>query len=193
MIKALLIGVDYLGIKNRSIDYVARQLLEDDPTVSIKILNNDTLIKPTKRNIFNELNTLVDSAKVDDTIMFYYSGHEDQLREITRDEINKIILKTPIEVKFFIFFELFDSGVNGKLNNGIATKEFLKTVQDGGGFHKFFLKIFNDNLEYSQYVDSSINSALVNAGYELQSMVHLKGSEDGCIPIKNYEMKPRCL
>lgn len=91
--KALLIGINYLGSPyqlNGCIDDASRMndLLTSNGFQEIKILTDVTELKPTKKNILNELKQLLVNAKPNELLFFYFSGHGSWTYDENNDEID---------------------------------------------------------------------------------------------------------
>lgn len=96
MKKALLIGIDYINT-----DYQLAGCINDVTDINttliskygymqnnITILTDNTTIQPTKINILNALNNLINNSLPTDILCFYYSGHGTQIRDTTGHEIS---------------------------------------------------------------------------------------------------------
>lgn len=89
--KALLIGINYNGTPNQLNGCIEdsnsiNKLLQNKGYNNIKILTDDTDIKPTRENIINELTELLKTSEEGDLIFLYYSGHGSYIRDINGDE-----------------------------------------------------------------------------------------------------------
>ena len=95
---ALLIGITY---KNTSYeltgcdqdalrvkDYLKSVGLVDDQIILMTENESDAELHPSKENIVNQLNKLVDQNNENRLIFFYYSGHGSFLRDASGDEID---------------------------------------------------------------------------------------------------------
>lgn len=92
--KALLIGINYKDtdnelngcindIKNIN-DFLVNNCLYT--STNIKILTDESDIKPTSLNIKEQINLLISNTVSGDTLIFYYSGHGSYIRDKNRDE-----------------------------------------------------------------------------------------------------------
>lgn len=143
MKKALLIGINYIGQEeqlngcindSKNIQEMLIKHFNYD-LQNIKLLNdNDTHNMPTKKNIEDNIAWLINNCKSGDTLIFYYSGHGSQLRDISGDETDKkdevlvpsdfkkngvikddwlynnLIVKIPKDVSLWIFTDCCHSG-----------------------------------------------------------------------------------
>lgn len=92
--KALLIGINYKGMDcelngcindcNRIKELLIKSF--DYNENNIVCLTDDTILKPTKENILQEFNNLLENVTKDDTLCFFYSGHGTQIKDIHNDE-----------------------------------------------------------------------------------------------------------
>lgn len=78
--KALLIGINYLNTQYQLSGCIndtnnIKELLSSCGFNDLKILTDNTSIKPTKTNILNELKSLIVNAKSGDVLFFHFSGH----------------------------------------------------------------------------------------------------------------------
>lgn len=94
MKKALLIGINYIGtndalngcindIKNIN-DILTKRCGYNSQ--DIRILTDETQVKPNRNEIENGIRWLVNNCKAGDTLFFYYSGHGSQITDRSGDE-----------------------------------------------------------------------------------------------------------
>jgi len=91
--KALIIGINYIGTSSRLNGCIndAKSIetyLKENNFTSIKMLTDETTIKPTKLNILNELKNILETSKKDDTIFIFYSGHGSYTLDRNGDELD---------------------------------------------------------------------------------------------------------
>lgn len=77
---ALLIGINYVGTKNQLNGCIndvnnINKLITNSNFKNIKIMNDNTTIKPNRDNILNEFKNLLMNTNENDLCFFYYSGH----------------------------------------------------------------------------------------------------------------------
>lgn len=92
--KALLIGINYKGTSaqlNGCINDVANinEFLTTQSgyvSANIRILTDDTAVKPTRRNIEESMRWLVEGNKTGDTLVFHFSGHGTYTKDKNGDE-----------------------------------------------------------------------------------------------------------
>lgn len=92
--KALLIGINYNGTINQLNGCIedtntVNSFLENKGYTDIKILTDETDIKPTRDNIINELTQLLQNSEDGDLIFIYYSGHGSYVLDKNADELDK--------------------------------------------------------------------------------------------------------
>jgi len=154
--KALLIGINYAGTSNalggcsNDIDNIQNLLKKngfnrEDITI-ISDVHTDATKTPTKKNILHALTTLIENSRPGDTLIFDYSGHGSQVRDLDRDEpdgkdevlctleknrdidiisddeIKKIILKLPKGVNLFSLMDCCHSESILDLRNSLTIK-----------------------------------------------------------------------
>lgn len=95
--KALLIGINYIGseyelngcindIKNLKLFLIENCNYKDD---NIIILTEENEFKPTMENIKNKINWLISNNNPGDTLVFHYSGHGSNIKDVNKDETDK--------------------------------------------------------------------------------------------------------
>lgn len=91
-VKGLLVGINYRGTSNalggciNDVLMVKDLLLKTYPTAKLELLTDDTYEKPTRNNILKKLTNLVDEAIAGDILIFHYSGHGSQVKDLHGDE-----------------------------------------------------------------------------------------------------------
>lgn len=91
--KAFIVGINYKGTNNElygcinDAENMRNYLLSQGYTV-IKLISDDTEEKPTKSNILNGLNWLVENSTENDSLFFHYSGHGTNTIDLSGDEID---------------------------------------------------------------------------------------------------------
>jgi hypothetical protein len=110
--KALLFGLNYIGTSSqlngcindvKSIETVLKEKHFDE----ITILTDETLIKPTKTNILNELINFLQNSNTNDLLFIFYSGHGSYTLDRSGDELDgydEVIV--PLDFDFIIDDEL---------------------------------------------------------------------------------------
>jgi metacaspase-1 len=92
--KVLLIGINYRGTKSElygcinDVKNMRKYLYNNYNINDIKILTDDTKIKPTKKNMIKALQWLINDVKYGDNLFFHYSGHGSHIHDIEGDEDN---------------------------------------------------------------------------------------------------------
>jgi hypothetical protein len=95
--KALLIGINYIGtfqaLKGciNDINNISAVLTSNCAYLpqNVRILTDNTSVKPTRAAIIDGINWLVSDNKFGDTLVFYYSGHGSSITDIDNDEYDK--------------------------------------------------------------------------------------------------------
>ena len=91
-VKGLLVGINYRGTSNElggcinDVMSVKNLITSTYPEAKLELLTDDTNDKPTRDNILQKLTKLVDDSVAGDTLIFHYSGHGSQVKDIHGDE-----------------------------------------------------------------------------------------------------------
>ena len=96
--KALLIGINYTGTSSALQGciqdvYNMRDVLKTHfgyEDKNIRLLSDKDKIVPTKANIINSIVWLISNLQKDDVLFFHYSGHGSNIRDINKDETDRI-------------------------------------------------------------------------------------------------------
>lgn len=89
--KALVIGINYVGTPSRLNGCIndAKSIeayLKENNFTNIKLLTDETSIKPTKANILNEIKNLLQNSNKNDSLFIFYSGHGSYTLDRNGDE-----------------------------------------------------------------------------------------------------------
>jgi len=122
---ALVIGINYNGTKNQLYGCINDansicSLLTSVGFQNIKLLTDNTSIKPTKNNIIDEFTNLLINANSGDVIFFFYSGHGSYTKDINNEEItgnDQMIV--PCDLNLILDDEL-KSIINKNLKNNVT-------------------------------------------------------------------------
>ena len=156
--KALLIGCNYLGTK-----YELKVCINDTNNIkdklsasygftNIKLMTDETVMKPTRQNIINEITGLLANAVSGDTLFILFSGHGTSYKDANNDEIDGMDeLFVPLD-----FNCISDDEMKLILQNNLKTGVKLLALFDSCHSGTMF------DLKY-QYLDSTnYNNATVN-------------------------------
>uniref|UniRef100_A0A6C0ER60 Peptidase C14 caspase domain-containing protein n=1 Tax=viral metagenome TaxID=1070528 RepID=A0A6C0ER60_9ZZZZ len=111
-LKGLVIGINYLGSKYELSGCITdasnvSNFLSNNGFLQIKVLTDNTLIKPTRVNILNEFTNLLSTANAGDVIFFSYSGHGSYKIDTNNDELTRYDqLIVPSDFNFIVDDEL---------------------------------------------------------------------------------------
>lgn len=91
--KALVIGINYNETTNQLNGCIndaisIEKFLKDKQFTEIKLLTDETEIKPTKDNILNEIKNIIENSNKNDLIFIFYSGHGSYTIDQNNDEIH---------------------------------------------------------------------------------------------------------
>jgi hypothetical protein len=122
---ALLIGINYIGS-----EYELNGCINDTSSINnflsscnyknIKIITDQTVEKPTRNNIINNLTNLLNTAGSGDVIFFFYSGHGSQMKDTNNNEFtgnDQMIV--PCDFNIILDDEL-KSIINKNLKNNVT-------------------------------------------------------------------------
>ena len=91
--KALIIGINYIGTSNELNGCIndansIETFLKQNNFKDIKMLTDNTEIKPTKENILNEFKLILENSDKNDLIFIFYSGHGSYTLDTNKDELD---------------------------------------------------------------------------------------------------------
>lgn len=140
--RALLVGINYEGsdaelrgcindIQNiRSILINNCNYLD----VNIRVLTDESSIKPTKSNIESNIRWLVSNARSGDTLIFYYSGHGSYIRDTSGDENDgrdEVIIPVDYEQNGYISDDWLCTNMASRVPNGVKLYGFTDCCHSG--------------------------------------------------------------
>ena len=135
MKRAVLIGINYIGTSNElqgcinDITTMKEHLVNDFGFCDkdIRFLTDTSQMKPTRDNIENSVKWLVDGAKKDDLLFFYYSGHGSSLPDKSSDESDgkdEILIPLDYEKKGYILDDWMFVEMVSKVPKGCCLYSF---------------------------------------------------------------------
>jgi len=91
--KALIIGINYTGTSSQLNGCIndAKSIelyLKEKNCTNIKMLTDETVLKPTRVNILNEIKSLLENSNKNDRLFIYYSGHGSYTVDRNGDELD---------------------------------------------------------------------------------------------------------
>lgn len=91
--KALIFGLNYTGTSSQLNGCIndaksIESYLKENGFTDIKMLTDETELKPTKLNILNEFKSLLENSNKGDTLFIYYSGHGSYTLDNNGDELD---------------------------------------------------------------------------------------------------------
>jgi len=88
----VIVGINYTGTRNQLGGCIndalqtKKNILDEYPHATIRLLTDNISLSPTRNNILDSLKQLVKNAKSGDTLIFHYSGHGGQVEDLNGDE-----------------------------------------------------------------------------------------------------------
>ena len=135
MKRALLIGINYNGSAYQlsgcinDMETVKFYLLQRGyPPENIKLLTDETAVKPTRKNVLDAIAWLVNNLQPGDTTCFYYSGHGARVLDISGDEqsgLDNVLV--PI-----------DADTSGVITDDEFRKKLVNCIPVGANLWAFF-------------------------------------------------------
>lgn len=88
---ALIIGINYRGTENELGGCITdannmNEFAKKRGFKNIQLITDDTIVKPTRKNIMDAFTQLLKNANDGDNILFYYSGHGSTIRDTNGNE-----------------------------------------------------------------------------------------------------------
>jgi len=170
---AVLIGINYISTPYRLYGCIndaimmRKYLIEKRgyTSTNITMLRDDinTFVQPTKENIINQLNNLINTANINNAseIMFHYSGHGSQIKDLNGDERDgKDEVIYPVDLKYISDDEL--RNVIKKLNNNTKLYCVIDSCNSGTSFDLPYLFDQNNNKLFMKENNSTKYSELLN-------------------------------
>jgi len=119
-LRLLTIGINYIGTKyslngcindsNNINQYFKKYSMNKNYNYSSTLLNDNTIIKPTKSNIMKTLIQELKILKSSDIFIFHFSGHGSNRIDLNGDELDKKDeLIVPIDFNYIIDDELYNT------------------------------------------------------------------------------------
>jgi hypothetical protein len=170
---ALLIGINYTNTSNQlngcindTID--VNNLLQQHNFNSIKIINDNTEIKPTKNNILNELKNLLTNAISGDILFFQYSGHGFYTKDTNNDEINTNYDEAIVPLDFnLITDDELKNIINTNLKTGITLVALFDSCFSGSILdlkYQYMDSLNDNNLTINDKVNVTNGNVILISG-----------------------------
>jgi len=177
---ALLIGINYNGTQNQlngcindanSID----SLLKSFNFPNIKLLTDNTSIKPTRDNILNNFTSLLSNAKSGDVIFFFYSGHGSYTADKNNNEFTgKDQMIVPCDLNCILDDELKEI-INKNLKSGVTLISLFDCCFSGSVLdlkYQYLDSLDNNNLTLNaNETDTNGNVIMISGCSDIQTSV----------------------
>jgi hypothetical protein len=95
LVRALFVGINYIGTPYQlagcinDANDMSAQVKAFFPSVSDRVITDNTPIKPTRQAMLDAFAWLTSGLKPGQNVLFHYSGHGGQVRDVNGDEIDK--------------------------------------------------------------------------------------------------------
>lgn len=140
--KALLIGINYKGSDAElrgcinDISNIRSILLNncDYQDSNIRVLTEESNIKPTRSNMEAQIKWLVSNCMPGDTLIFYYSGHGANITDNSGDETDKkdeVLIPLDYEQNGFITDDWLYENMAAKIPKGVKLLGFTDCCHSG--------------------------------------------------------------
>ena len=165
--KALLIGINYYETPYQLAGCITDvELLNNKfgSSYDIKTITDLTNKKPTKSVILSEFSALLESAKSGDTVLFTFSGHGSQTRDLNQEEIDgqdEMIISGDLQ---YIIDDDFKTIIHQKLKTGATLIALFDSCHSGT-----ILDIKYSYPSYTTSVSNSLNTIDTNGNVILIS------------------------
>lgn len=136
---ALLVGINYIGSQYELFGCIndalnISNLLQNQYNFdkkNIKLLTDNTQLKPTRQNILNELTNMLQQSIKGDKLVFTFSGHGSQTFDKSGDELDGLDeLIIPIDLKYILDDEIKDI-IDKHLKEGVQLFALIDSCHSG--------------------------------------------------------------
>jgi hypothetical protein len=154
---ALLIGINYTGTDNQLNGCIndvnsIKERIRNNGFDNIRILTDDTFLKPNKSNILNSFAQLLNNANEGDFLFFCYSGHGSNIRDKNGDETDGYDeLIVPIDLKP-ITDDLFKAIIQKYLKPNVTLFAMFDSCFSGTVLDLKYQ--YMDSLNYDNYTEN---------------------------------------
>lgn len=174
---ALLIGINYFGTKNQLNGCIndvnnVNDLIKNSNFKNIKIINDNTQIKPTRDSILAEFKNMLINTNENEICFFYYSGHgsytfDKERKEATGNDQTII----PLDLKPIIDDEL-KTIINNNLKKGATLIALFDSCNSGSvlDLRYQWLDSYNNNMlsENSNENETASNVIMISGCLDTQ-------------------------
>lgn len=140
--KALLVGINYVGssVELRGcindINNVSTTLQSTFgyQSANMRILTDNTAVKPTRDAMIAGIQWLVSGNKYGDTLVFYYSGHGSQIKDTDSDELDgldEVLVPVDYKTKGIIDDDWLYTNLVSKVPMGVTLYGFTDCCHSG--------------------------------------------------------------
>jgi hypothetical protein len=171
MKRALLIGINYTGTQNQlngcinDIKNINNVLTKscDYQSSNIRILTDETNIKPTRANMESNIKWLASNCVAGDILFFYYSGHGSQIKDTTNDEtdgLDDVLVPLDYGTKGIISDDWLYQNLAALLPQGVTLWAFTDCCHSGTML----------DLQYNLKCNSTYTKGTVNQNVKYNSV-----------------------
>jgi metacaspase-1 len=162
---ALLVGINYKNTEHQLFGCIndalnIKALLQNQYNYennNIRLLTDDTQMKPTRQNILNELTKMLEQSIQGDKLVFSFSGHGSQILDKSGDELDGLDeLIIPIDLKYILDDEL-KAILDKHLKEGVELFALIDSCHSGTALDLKYNYLDSENSENSENITINPN------------------------------------
>jgi hypothetical protein len=148
--KALLCGLNYIGVPGAALSGCINDVNNVKKVLEplgyqITLLTDQTTIKPTKQNILDQLNVLIQGSQVGDILYFHYSGHGAAVKDLDGDEkygMDSVLVPLDFRTSGIILDDDLRKNILSKVPSGVKLYGLIDACNSGTAFDLKY--VYND-------------------------------------------------
>jgi hypothetical protein len=156
--KALLVGINYTSIPSVKLSGCINDVKNvknvlDGLVYQVKLITDETSILPTRKNILDELNAMIQGSTVGDVLYFHYSGHGSSIRDTDGDEkygFDSVLVPLDYRTSGIIVDDFLRINVLSKVQTGVKLYGVIDSCNSGTAFDlKYTYNDYSNNVSTS--------------------------------------------